>query len=188
MGDAIKNFITLDCDEILSLFLLSNFTELEGLSKSKFIKLLTEIVPGVLVNDQHDVGSKFEFIQKVLDYLVNQVESFEGDLLKDTIKVFNAIWSVLPVLPKEWGQGVVEQTSKSKDYTKYMRTMNKKRKQEYQFYKLYENIHEYATKYFKVLVNIMNLGVPIADELTSGFWYLLNVISNKLLVKDLVDS
>ena len=188
LGDAIKNFITLDCDEILSLFLLSNFTELEGLSKSKFIKLLTEIVPGVLVNDQHDVGSKFEFIQKVLDYLVNQVESFEGDLLKDTIKVFNAIWSVLPVLPKEWGQGVVEQTSKSKDYTKYMRTMNKKRKQEYQFYKLYENIHEYATKYFKVLVNIMNLGVPIADELTSGFWYLLNVISNKLLVKDLVDS
>ena len=126
LGHALKNFISLDCDEILSMFLFSNFTDLDGLSKPKFISILTQVVPGVLVNDQHDVGLKFEFIQKVIEYLLSQAASLDVNTLKDTIKVFNAIWSVLPVLPKEWGKGVVEQTSKSKDYTKYMRTMSKK--------------------------------------------------------------
>ena len=50
--------------------------------------------------------------------------------------------------------------------------MSKKRKQEYQFYKLHKNISEYANQYFKMLQNIMNLGVPIANELTGAFWYI----------------
>lgn len=175
----LKNFITLDVDSVLSLFLFRNFSTLDGLANSKFISILSEVVVGSLVNTQVDSFYKFEFIQKVIVYLLDQLKSLDVSILNQIMEIFNHIWSCLPVLDKEWGKTIVEQTSKSGEYNKYMRIMVKKRKQEYQFYKLYESIQDYATEYFEVLKRVMNLGIPEKDNIVKAFWFLLNAASNE---------
>jgi hypothetical protein len=181
----LKNFISLDCDEILSLFLFRYFRDLEVLTESKFLTILSDVVPGVLVNDQNNSEFKFEFIENVILYLLDL--KLEVNSLKIIMQIFNCIWSVLPVLDSSTLKEMVERNSKNKDYEKYMRAMKKKRVQEYQFYKMYENISAYAQRYFETLQTSMNLGIPLKEEIIKAFWYLFNAMQPSSY-RPLVDS
>lgn len=185
----LKNFISLDCDEVLSLFLFKHFRELEVLTESKFLTILNDVVPGVLVNDQDNSENKFEFIENVILYLLDL--KLEVNSLKMTMEIFNCIWAMLPVLEPIVLKEMVERVSKNKDYEKYMKAMKKKRMQEYQFYRLYENLSTYAQRYFEILRTSMNLGIPLKDEIIRAFWYLFNAMqptSYRPLVDSLLES
>lgn len=173
------------------MFIFKNFRQLDELTNLDFIQILGHVVQGVLVNDQEDSECKYEFIQNVIEYLLEQSSSLEVRILKPVLNVFNTIWGVLPILSNNWGKELIERVSKNGDYSKYLRAMQKKRIQEYQFYKLYEQMHQYATQYFEILKRIMNLGIPIKDELIRSFWAFFNAMRKEeysLFVEDLIQN
>lgn len=136
--------------------MFTNFSELSDLVNIKFMTLLSDIVVGVLVNDSKNSSYKYQFIQNVIEYLLEQTKHLDEAVLKSVIQIFNTIWAILPVLPKDWGKSVIEQTHPEVDYTKYMKSIKTKRPQEYQFYKLYEKVYDYAVEYFDLLKSAMN--------------------------------
>lgn len=108
-----------------------------------------------------------------------------------TISIFNTIWSVLPIVDKNWGKNLIETTHPGFDYNKYMRMIKNKSVQEYQFYKLYEKIYDYGVEYFYLLKSAMNCDLSITTEIIKGFKYLLNSMHPEVfgpLVKDLLES
>ncbi|CAI2384075.1 unnamed protein product [Moneuplotes crassus] len=191
LSSALKGFIILDCDEILSIFVLKNFRELDNLTSERFIPILNEVILGTLVNDQNTSEYKYEFLQNSIEYLLEQAQEMDTKKLKTILQIFDSIWAVFPVLSSTWGKEFVEKFSKNKDYTKYLRAMKKKRIQEYQFYKFYEKVEDYATEYFGLLKKIMNSGAPIKNETIRAFWNLLNAMRKDVytpLIKDLVET
>jgi len=173
------------------MFLFSHFREIDNLTATKFIPVLNEVVVGTLINDQTTSEHKYLFIQNVIEYLLEKMQSLEVTTLKAIFQIFNSIWSFLPVIRHETCKAMIERVSKNKDYEKYMRAMHKKRMQEYQFYKLYEKMHQYAVEYFGVLKSTMNLGIPVKDELIRGFWFLLNAMQKDTyeeLIDDLIET
>lgn len=173
------------------MFLFANFADLEQLASNRFIAILNELIIGVLVNTQNTSQTKYDFIQRVIEYLISQAQSMDVSIMKGIMNIFNTIWSVLPAVSKDWSKGVVESISKSGDYNKYMKTVKKNRVQEYQFYKLYEKIQDYTTEYFNILKNYMNLGIPLKDDIIRAFWFLLNSMQPDVytpLVQDLIDT
>ena len=111
--------------------------------------------------------------------------------LNKTISIFNLIWSVLPIVDKNWGKNLIETIHPGSDYNKYMRTLKNKSIQEYQFYKLYEKMYDYGVEYFYLLKSAMNWDLSISSEITKGFKYLLNSMHPEVfspLIKDLLDS
>lgn len=172
----LKNLIILDCDSILSMYMFQNFHNLSDLVNVKFLVLLHDIVVGVILSDQTNSNYKYNFIQNVIKYLLEQTKLLDAVVLKGVVAIFNIIWTNFPVLPVSWGKNLIESEHPGIDYHKYMKNIKVKSPQEYQFYKLYEKIHDYAIEYFDILKSAMNLDLSISSELIKGFKFLLNAM------------
>ena len=138
------------------MYIFQNFINLSDLVNIKFLCLLKDIVVGVIVNAETESIYKFQFIQNVIEYLLEQIKLLDTTVLLAVINIFNIIWTSFPVLPKNWGKNIVEKTNPDINYSKYMKSIKAKRPQEFQFYKLYEKIYEYAVEYFDILKSAMN--------------------------------
>lgn len=88
--------------------------------------------------------------------MLDQAKVINIDIFKKIIGIFNSIWSVFPVLEKNWSQQLLATLHPKHDYLKCMRVFKANKVQEYQFYKLYENMTSYALEYFELLKTAMN--------------------------------
>ncbi|CAI2383914.1 unnamed protein product [Moneuplotes crassus] len=176
LARTIKNLVLLDCDSILSMYIFQNFCELSDLVNIKFLSLLGDVVVGAILNPETNSKYKYKFIQNSIEYLLEQIKLNDSNILRFVIFIFNIIWAAFPVLPKEWGKDLIESSHKGVTYSKYMKSIKSKNPQEYQFYRLYEKIHEYAVEYFHMLTKAMNADLSISNEIIKGFKYLLNAM------------
>lgn len=176
LARTIKNLVLLDCDSILSMYIFQNFCELSDLVNIKFLSLLGDVVVGAILNPETNSKYKYKFIQNSIEYLLEQIKLNDSNILRFVIFIFNIIWAAFPVLPKEWGKDLIESSHQGVTYSKYMKSIKSKNPQEYQFYRLYEKIHEYAVEYFHMLTKAMNADLSISNEIIKGFKYLLNAM------------
>jgi len=185
-----KNLITLDWDSVLSIYILQNFNHLNELVNTRFLNLLLDIVVGVIVTPEQNSKYKYQFLQDTFEYLLEQTKLLDATVIKSVIQIFNIIWAVFPVLPKDWGKKMIEKTHPDTDYNKYMKQIKIKNIQEYQFYKLYEKVYDYAVEYFDLLKSAMNWDLSITNDIIKGFKFLLNAMPPEIfspLVKDLLE-
>ena len=187
----IKNLIVLDWDSILSMYIFQNFLDLSDLVSLKFLSLLYDIVVGVIVNTETESKYKYQFIQNVIEYLLEQTKLLDSVILKTVIGIFNIIWVSFPVLPADWGKNLIEKNNPEMDYSRYMKHIRNKNPQEYQFYRLYEKIYGYAVEYFDILKSAMNCDLSISGEIIKGFKFLLNAMPSEVfkpLILDLLEN
>lgn len=170
--------------------MLNDFLNLSELVNTTFMPLIFDVVVGVIINKSENSQYKYQFIQNVIEYLLEQTKLLDATVLKSVIQIFNLIWAVFPVLPKTWGKSLIEKTHPETDYTKYMKNIKNKSPQEYQFYKLYEKIYDYAVEYFDLLKSATNCDLAIDKDITRGFRYVLNAMPPEVfqpLVRDLFE-
>lgn len=153
--------------------------------------VLRDVVIGVIVNTETNSKYKYDFLDNTIEYLLEQTKLLDAEVLKSVIDIFNCIWAVYPILDKNWGKDLIEKTHPNSDYNEYMKSIKTKRVQEYQFFKLYEKIHDYGVEYFNLLKSAMNCDLSISNEIIKGFKYLLNAMHPNIfapLIKDLLES
>jgi hypothetical protein len=190
MSRCLKNLIILDWDSILEMYIFREFPNLSDLVSFRFFELLNDVVCGVILNTQTNSKYKFKFIENVILYLLEQGKAL-GMNFKSIISLFNHIWAVFPVLPKDWPKEVISKTHPGIDYSKHMKTLKNKNIQEYQFYKLYEKMNDYALEYFDLLKTAMNWDLSMDSSIIKGFKYLLNAMkpgSFEHLIIDLMET
>ena len=78
----LKNLVSLDWDEILSMYMLKNFNKLSELVNIKFMTLINDVIVGVLISDTDNSQYKYEFIQNTIEYLLEQTKMLNESVLK----------------------------------------------------------------------------------------------------------
>ena len=101
--------------------MLKDFLKLSELVNMTFMPLVFDVVVGVIINKSENSQYKYQFIQNVIEYLLEQTKLLDATVLKTVIQIFNLIWAVFPVLPKTWGKLLIEKTHPDTDYVKYMK-------------------------------------------------------------------
>lgn len=64
------------------MYMLKNFNKLSDLVNIKFMTLINDVVIGVIVSDTENSQYKYEFIQNLIEYLLEQTKMLSENVLK----------------------------------------------------------------------------------------------------------
>lgn len=118
VGRCLKNLMTLDLDRILGMYIFQNFSNLQNIVNSNFLVMISDVVIGAIVSETTESRYKYEFIENVIKYLLEQGKTLNSTILAMIIQIFNTIWSVFPVLPQEWSRELLAQLHPKTEYKK----------------------------------------------------------------------
>lgn len=156
IATCIRNLSFINCKRINDVFspMVFKYTERNDFNHFASLSMSLGLLEALLLQPSHTEG-KYDTTNKIMDYCIEEFNIYDKVKFKNSLMIFNVVWSVIPTFHETWGREVVTTCTKMK-YEEYLKKVEKEEPEEHAFWKLYERMETYAVTFFQKILSFVS--------------------------------
>ena len=151
VATCIRNLSFINFSKISKIFtpLIFKYTERNDFNHFASLSMTLGLIESLLLQPSPTEG-KYETITKVMDYCVEEFNIYDKVKFKNSLMIFNVVWSVLPT----FHEPITNCTSMKLET--YLAKIETEEPEEFAFWKLMERMEIYANTFFSKILSFIN--------------------------------